>query len=287
MKFDDIGEKAGRAVRENVAHIIFGAVVLLMIFLSFVTVHAEKGSFNWFNFLINMALQLSIFIPYRWRQKGLTGKSNPYADNKREYSNAVKAIHAHNRLKAFSDFCDVKTRELRRHRQLDIVHAVGIDTSTWDKGVFGTLTPKQRKAVDRAKRVNVKPVNPFCITSNGTHVRGYGLDFNDNAEDVRGMLMKIMPMFLWAGILTFIVLDALTSGGVEATVMIIFRFVMCLSAMFGGMMSGNTFVIRKDKVILCRIDFIRLFNEWLAATDNDEEINTVSEETASSESARF
>lgn len=268
MKLDELGEKAGRAVRANVAHIIFGVVVILMVFLSFVTVRAEKGTFNWFNFLINLALQLSIFVPYRWRQKSLSGKAKPYINNKIEYSKAVKAIHAHNRLKLFSDFCEIKTQELRRQKQLDIVHAVGIDTDTWDKGEFDDLLPKQIKAVERAKRMKVKSVNPFCITSNSNRIHGYGLEFNDNAEDVRDVVAKILPMFLWAGILTFIVLDALTSGGIEAAVMIVFRLVMCLSAMFSGMMSGNGFVVRKDKVILCRIDFIRLFDEWLEASGN-------------------
>lgn len=289
MKYDEIGEKVGRAVRENVAHIIFGAVVLLMVFLSFVTVRAEKGTFNWFNFLINLALQLSIFVPYRWRQKSLSGKAKPYINNKTEYSKAVKAIHAHNRLKLFADFCEIKTQELRRQKQLDIVHAAGIDTSTWDSGAFDGLSPKQIKAVERAKRVKVKAVNPFCITSNSNRIHGYGLEFNDNAEDVRDVIAKILPMFLWAGILTFIVLDALASGGLEAAVMIVFRLVMCLSAMFSGTMSGNGFVIRKDKVILCRIDFIRLFDEWLVANGVAVEKAEIEKEKAlpENDTARF
>lgn len=262
MKIDEMTEKAGRAVRENIAHIIFVSVVLLMIFLSFVTVRAESGNFNWFNFFINLTLQLSIFIPYRWRQKRHSGKNEAYKANKQEYSTAVKEIHANNRLQSFGEFCEKKSVELRRQKQLDIIHNAGIDTISWDNENFKDLTPKQKKAVDRAKRVKVKPVNPFCITSDNTHVHNYGVEFNDNAEDLRDVIAKVIPMFLWAAILTYIVLDALQVNGLSAVVMIVFRIVMCLSAMFTGIMSGDSFVARKDKVILCRIDFIRLFNEW-------------------------
>ena len=51
--------------------------------------------------------------------------------------------------------------------------------------------------------------------------------------------------------------------------MIIFRIVMCLTAMFSGIMSGDGFVVKKDKVILRRIDFIELFNEWAGNTEKE------------------
>ena len=68
---------------------------------------------------------------------------------------------------------------------------------------------------------------------------------------------------MWAIILTFIAIDGLKYGGIAAVVLIIFRIVMCLMAMFSGIMSGDGFVVKKDKVILRRIDFLDLFHEWL------------------------
>lgn len=268
MKLGDIGERAGRTVRENIAHIIFAVVVVLMVFLSFVTAYPDDGEFNWFSFLINLSLQLSIFIPYRWRQKRYSGKNEAYMANKKEYSAAVKEIHAKNQLQEFGKFCEKKTDDLRRQKQLDIIHRAGIDTSTWDSGKFDGLTPEQQKAVDRAKRVQVKPINPFCITSDNTHVHNYGVEFNDKAEDARDMIAKVLPMFLWAIILTFIALDPRQVDALSTVVVIVFRIAMCLMAMFTGIMSGDSFVARKDKVILCRIDFIRLFNEWTANPNN-------------------
>lgn len=262
MKVDEITEKAGRAVRENVAHIIFGAVILLMVFLSFVDMEKGDGAFDWFNFAVNLVLQLSVFIPYRWRQKRLSGQTDPYKQNKKLYGERVEELHAKNELERFSRFCEVKTQELKRAKQLAIVHAAGIDTATFDNGNYDKLTDAQLKAIERAKRVRVKPVNPLCITSNSNRVKGYGIDFNEEAEDYLSIFNKVMPMILWSAILTYIVLSGVHYGGIMAVVMIIFRVVMCLTAMFSGIMSGDGFTVKKDKVILRRIDFIELFHEW-------------------------
>lgn len=274
VKVDELTEKAGRAVRENVAHIIFGAVVLLMVFLSFVDMGRGKGVFDWFGFAVNIALQLSLFIPYRWRQKRLAGHSDPYKANKALYAEKVLEIHGSNELSQFSEFCKVKTEELRRARRLSIIHAAGIDTAVYDKlcdnklpeekrtEIISKLSAEQLKAIERSRRVKVKPVNPLCITSNSSKVKGYGVDFNDDVEDYKSVINKLLPMLLWAAILTYIALDGIKYGGISAVVMIIFRIVMCLTAMFSGIMSGDGFVIKKDKVILRRIDFIELFHEW-------------------------
>lgn len=276
-KVNDLKEKAGHAIRENVAHIIFGAVVLLMIFLSFVDMGKGDGAFDWFGFCVNLTLQLSVFIPYRWRQKRITGQTDPYKQNQKDYGEKVDELHKNNELKQFAEFCQVKTDELKRAKQLAIVHAAGIDTKTFDfltdrnlteqgckqrDQLRESLTEAQRKAFERALRVKVKPVNPLSITSNSNRVRGYGIDFNEEAEDCFSIFQKVMPMFLWSGIITYIVIAGIHYGGIAAVVIIIFRIVMCLTAMFSGIMSGDGFVVKKDKVILRRIDFLELFHEW-------------------------
>lgn len=262
VKVDELTEKAGHAIRENVAHIIFGAVVLLMVFISFVDMGKGDGYFDWFGFGVNLMLQLSVFIPYRWRQKRLSGKADPYKHNKKIYGEDVEELHAKNELEKFAEFCAVKTEELKRAKQLAIVHAAGIDTQVFDSGIYDKLTEKQHKAIKKARRVKVKAVNPLCVTSNSNRVKGYGIDFNEEAEDAISIFQKIMPMLLWSAILTYIVISGIYYGGLAAVVMIIFRIVMCLTAMFSGIMSGDGFVIKKDKVILRRIDFIELFHEW-------------------------
>lgn len=69
-------------------------------------------------------------------------------------------------------------------------------------------------------------------------------------------------MLIWGVILAYIAIDGIHYGGLSAVVVIIFRIVMCLTAMFSGIMSGEGFVIKRDKVMLRRIYFIELFNEW-------------------------
>lgn len=261
-KMDDLTEKAGHAIRENVAHIIFGVVTLLMVVISFVDMGAGDGAVDWFGLTVNITLQLSVFIPYRWRQKRISGQAEPYKQNKSIYGERVEELHVKNELADFAEFCRVKTEELRRAKQLAIVHAEGIDTATFDSGRYDDLTEEQRKAIEKAKRVKVKPVNPLCITSNSTRVHGYGVDFNEEAEDIKGIVGKIFPMLLWAVILSLIAIYSISYGGLAAVVMIVFRVVMCLTAMFSGILSGEGFVIKKDKVILRRIDFIELFHEW-------------------------
>lgn len=263
VKTDEIMEKAGHAIRENVAHIIFGAVLLLMVVISFVDMGKGDGKFDWFGFGVNLVLQLSVFIPYRWRQKRLSGKADPYKHNKALYGDRVEELHAKNELEKFAEFCSVKTEELKRAKQLAIVHAAGIDTKVFDSGEYDVLSEEQRKAIDKARRVKVKAVNPLCITSNSNRVKGYGIEFNEEAEDAFSIIQKIMPMLLWSAILTYIVISGIYYGGLAAVVMIIFRIVMCLTAMFSGIMSGDGFVVKKDKVILRRIDFIELFHEWV------------------------
>ncbi|MDE6397963.1 MAG: hypothetical protein K2L51_01445 [Clostridiales bacterium] len=262
VKVDELTEKAGHAILENVAHIIFGAVILLMIVISFVYMCKGDGKFDWFNFGINLVLQLSIFIPYRWRQKRLSGKADPYKNNKKLYGDRVEELHNKNELTKFAEFCAIKTEELKRTKQLAIVHAAGIDTEVFDSCIYDKLTEEQCKAIEKARRVKVKAVNPLCITSNSNHVKGYGVDFNEGAEDFLSIFLKLLPMFVWAGIATYLVIWGIQNGGIEAVVMIVFRIVMCLTAMFSGIMSGDGFVVKKDKVILRRIDFIELFHEW-------------------------
>lgn len=262
VNVDELTEKAGHAIRENVAHIIFGVVILLMVVVSFVDMGTGDGKIDWFNLLINITLQLSVFIPYRWRQKRLSGQSEPYKQNKKQYGERVEELHKQNELERFARFCEVKSEELKRAKQLEIVHAAGIDTDTFDSGKYERLNEKQRKAIEKAKSVKVKPINPLCITSNSNKVHGYGVDFNEEAEDIKGIIGKIFPMILWAIILSLIVVNSIKYGGITAVVMIIFRIVMCLTAMFSGIMSGDGFVVKKDKVILRRIDFIELFHEW-------------------------
>lgn len=277
VKTDELMEKAGHAIRENVAHIIFGAVILLMGFISFVNLGKGDGKIDWFNLVVNIALQVSVFVPYRWRQKRISGHAEPFKQNKGVYAEKVRDIHANNELSKFSEFCAVKTEELRREKQLSIAHASGIDTDTFDKYLSGNLTndeiqrltEKQVDAMSRAKRVGIKPVNPLCITSNSNKVHGYGVDFDDDAEDIKGIVGKIVPMLVWAFIISLIAIDSIKYGGIAAVVMIIFRIVMCLTAMFSGIMSGDGFVIKKDKVILRRIDFIELFHEWKVAQENN------------------
>lgn len=261
-RLDEFGEKAGTVVRENIAHIILAAIILLMVLLSFVNITAGDGQLDWFNLAINITLQVAVFVPYRWRQKRISGQTDPYKENKRIYGERVASIHAGNRLSDFAKFCEVKTQELKRAKQLQIVHAAGIDTNVYDDGEYETLTEKQRKAIEKAKRVRVKPINPSCITSNSSKVRGYGIDFDETAEDAKGIAGKVLPMLVWAVILAYIALDGIGYGGIMAVVMIVFRIVMCLTAMFSGIMSGDGFVVKKDKVILRRIDFINLFYEW-------------------------
>ena len=279
-KVEEITEKVGHAVRENVAHIIFAAVILLMAFISFVKIGVGDGLIDWFGLLINVTLELSVFVPYRWRQKRRSAHTDPYKTNSESYSQKVKEMHDKNELTRFSEFCRKKTAELKRERQLAIVHAAGIDTVTYDfltskalpeergkerDALMGELTDKQRNALDKAANVKIKPVNPLCITSNSSHVNGYGIEFNEGAEDVKGIAGKIFPLILWGVILSIITFIGIADGGIQAVVMIIFRVVMCLSAMFSGIMSGDGFIVKKNKVLLCRMDFIELFHEWLAA----------------------
>lgn len=268
MKLDEFGEKAGAVVRENVAHIIFGVVILCVVLLSFVQISSGDGEIDWLDFCINIALQMSVFIPYRWRQKRISGALDPYKANKVLYGEKVADMNANNRLRAFGEFCELKTAELKRAKQLQIVHAVGIDTELYDSGKFDGLTDKQKKAIEKAARVKVKPVNALCITSNSTHIKDYGLDFDERVEDAVGLAGKIVPMLVWVVILAYITVNALSYGGIVAVVMIVIRILMCLSAMFTGIMSGEGFVIKKDRVIMRRIDFINLFNEWCAANCN-------------------
>lgn len=268
MKLDEFGEKAGAVVRENIAHIIFGVVILCVILLPFVRITSGDGQIDWIEMCINIALQMSVFIPYRWRQKRISGMLDPYKANKALYGEKVAEINANNRLGQFGKFCEIKTEELKRARQLQIVHEVGIDTERYDSGKFDGLTEKQKKAIEKAARVKVKPVNALCITSNSNHVKGYGIEFDEPVEDAKSMVGKIIPMLVWVIVLAYIALDAMSYGGIIAIVMIIFRIIMCLSAMFSGIMSGEGFVIKKDRVIMRRIDFINLFNEWCAANCN-------------------
>lgn len=286
-KTDELMEKAGHAIRENVAHIIFGAVILLMVVISFVDMGKGDGIINWFDLVVNITLQLSVFIPYRWRQKRITGQASPFIDNKKTYADKINEIHKDNELKEFAKFCKVKTDELKKEKQLAIVQAAGLDSDVYEllitakltaeqkkerAEIEASLTPEQRKALERAQRVKVKPVNPLCITSNSSKVKGYGIDFDDTVEDACGILFKIFPMIVWSVILAWIAIDSLKYGGITAVVMIIFRVVMCLTAMFSGIMSGDGFVIKKDKVILRRIDFIELFHEWVG---REESIKTI------------
>lgn len=268
MKLDEFGEKAGAVVRENIAHIIFGVVVLCVILLPFVQITSGDGQIDWLDMCINIALQMSVFIPYRWRQKRISGTLDPYKANKVLYGEKVAEINANNRLGQFGKFCEIKTAELKRARQLQIVHAAGIDTERYDSGKFDGLNDKQKKAIDKAARVKVKPINALCITSNSNHVKDYGIEFDEAVEDAKSMAGKILPMLVWVIVLAYIALDALSYGGIIAIVMIIFRVLMCLSAMFSGIMSGEGFVIKKDRVVMRRIDFINLFNEWCAANCN-------------------
>ena len=262
IKFDELSEKAGYAVRENVAHIIFAVVVLLMVVISFVDMRTGDGNVDWFGLIVNITLQLSVFIPYRWRQKRISGQAEPYKTNKKLYGEKVEAIHVSNLLRHFAEFCEEKTADIKRAKQLEIVHAAGIDTSTFDSGKFNNLNKKQLRAITKAKKLKMKPINPLCITSNSNKVKGYGVDFNEDVEDIKGIIGKVFPMLLWAFILSIIAIYSISYGGIAAVVMIIFRIVMCLTAMFSGIMSGDGFVVKKDKVILRRIDFIELFNEW-------------------------
>lgn len=266
VNMDELTEKAGHAIRENVAHIIFGVVILLMVVVSFVDLGAGDGAVDWFGLIVNITLQLSVFVPYRWRQKRIVGQSDPYKENKRRYGERVEELHSQNGLADFAEFCKAKTDELKRAKQLAIVHAAGIDTDTFDSGKYEKLTERQRKAIEKARRVKIKPINPLCITSNSTKVKDYGVDFDDEVEDIKGIIGKVFPMLLWAFILSFIAIDSIKYGGMAAVVMIIFRIVMCLTAMFSGIMSGDGFVVKKDKVILRRIDFIELFHEWVGNT---------------------
>lgn len=268
MKLDEFGEKAGAVIRENVAHIIFGAVIFCVVLLPFVQITSGDGKIDWVDMCINIVLQMSVFIPYRWRQKRISGTLDPYKANKVLYGEKVAEINANNRLELFGRFCEIKTEELKRTRQLQIVHAAGIDTERYDSGKFDGLNDKQKKAVEKAARVKVKPVNALCITSNSNHVKDYGIDFDETVEDAKSTIGKILPMLMWVIVLAYIALDALSYGGIIAIVMIVFRVIMCLSAMFSGIMSGEGFVIKKDRVIMRRIDFINLFNEWCAANCN-------------------
>lgn len=269
IKFDELSEKAGHAVRENVAHIIFAVVILLMVVISFVDMGTGDGNVDWFGLMVNITLQLSVFIPYRWRQKHISGATEPYKANKKLYGEKVEAIHVNNSLRRFAEFCGEKTAEMKRAKQLELVHAAGIDTATFDSGDYGGLDKKQKKVVAKAKKLKVKLINPLCITSNSNKIKGYGVDFNEDVEDIKGIIGKVFPMFLWAFILSFIAIDSISYGGIAAVVMIIFRIVMCLAAMFSGIMSGDGFVVKKDKVILRRIDFIELFNEWAGNTEKE------------------
>ena len=280
VKIEELTERAGKTIRENVAHIIFSAVIGLMIVLSFVDMGKGDGKIDWFNLIVNIVLQVSIFIPYRWRQKRISGQSAPYKENRQLYGDCVEALYKNNELKQFAIFCQQKTNELQYSKQVAIVQSAGIDQETFDfltakilseeknkqrDALLAALTDDQRKALARAQRITVKPVNPLCITSNSNKIKGYGVDFNEEAEDIKGIIGKIFPMLIWAVIISLIAIDSIKYGGVAAAVMIIFRIVMCLTAMFSGIMSGDGFVVKKDKVILRRIDFIGMFNEWLAA----------------------
>ncbi len=269
IKFDELSERAGHAVRENVAHIIFAVVVVLMFVVSFVDLDTGDGKIDWFNLVVNITLQLSVFIPYRWRQKRISGQTEPYKANKKLYGEKVEAIHVNNLLRRFAEFCEEKTADIKRSKQLELIHEAGIDTAMFDGGDFGGLDKKQKKAVVKAKKLKIRSINPLCITSNSNKVKGYGVDFNEDVEDIKGIIGKVFPMLLWAFILSFIAIDSISYGGIAAVVMIIFRIVMCLTAMFSGIMSGDGFVVKKDKVILRRIDFIELFNEWAGSTKKE------------------
>ena len=269
IKFDELSERAGHAVRENVAHIIFAVVVVLMFVVSFVDLDTGDGKIDWFNLVVNITLQLSVFIPYRWRQKRISGQTEPYKANKKLYGEKVEAIHVNNLLRRFAEFCEEKTADIKRSKQLELIHEAGIDTAMFDGGDFGGLDKKQKKAVFKAKKLKIRSINPLCITSNSNKVKGYGVDFNEDVEDIKGIIGKVFPMLLWAFILSFIAIDSISYGGIAAVVMIIFRIVMCLTAMFSGIMSGDGFVVKKDKVILRRIDFIELFNEWAGSTKKE------------------
>lgn len=265
------------------------AIIILTVFIiQFAVLEPQSatGGF-WINLGVNAALIVAMSLTWMAsgsdRAKG--EEKSAYKTNAAEYAKRIAAIEERGQLAELSEFCEKKTRELLEERMKGILAQVGIDWDRFDelKGLSAEklrargLVRKQIRAIMRIRNggqfperlrrnsLKVRPIRALELTTNHRVRNRYDVVYNEEADKAVSVLIRAAKSILTGAALAYISFQ-LAGNITDLTAWA--AFLMKLATIFYTAWSSeregySQIAVTKNRVILCRLSFLSLFNEWV------------------------
>ncbi len=275
-------------IKRAIPFILTALIVVVISLIEFTTLYPNSiDEAFWLSLGVNTIIIVATALVWlaSGKARAKSEQNSPYAKNAETYSNLISQIEEEKNFSELNKFCDEKTEELRQKRAIAILTSACIDVEEYEKIKSETddelkkkhYTRKQIKAVNRVRnggacfegiRKNsllVKPIIAMELASNCVVKNPYDVHYNDTIEETKAIVLRILKSCIMAiglALVSFELSQDITS--VEAWAMFFSKLTTILFTAWSSEKEGyEQIAVTKNQVILRRINFLNLFNEWL------------------------
>ncbi len=275
-------------IKRVIPFLLTALIVVVILLIEFTTLHPNSiDETFWLSLAVNSLIIVAVALVWVASGKARArGEANsPYSKNAETYSNLISQIEEDKNFSALNKFCDLKTEELRQKRIVAILASACIDIDEYDEIKSFTdqelkekhYSCKQIKAINRVRnggssfeplRKNslcVKPIIAMELASNCVVKNPYDVHYNDAVDETRNLIIRILKSLIMAiglALVSFELSQDITS--IEAWAMFFSKLTTIFFTAWSSEKEGyEQIAVTKNQVILRRINFLNLFNEWL------------------------
>lgn len=257
---------------DNAGNIGLAMLFLVAIVGSIVVIEINKdGVVNWANLIYNTLLGLVAFVCAR-RQGVIKGDKTPaHVENRRIYGAKITALVDSGGIDQMEEFCRERTKKREQEIRENIMIRVCISPQRFaelqkmtDEERNSVLDKKTQKAYRRATgKINVRPVSPKTILAD-IDSRDNSLDVvsRSKVEDFFDYLAKIVPSVIMPIVIAFVELAGAQGDTMEIVFGITMRLFILVSSAISGIAGGQKKAKSKDHIILNRVLFLALYEDW-------------------------
>lgn len=269
-------------IKRAMPFIITGIVIVTLLMIQFTVVSANtdiKVNELVTNILTNAGLL--VIMGTTWSAAGrLSAKSeekSSYALNKKTYAEKTVSLSERGLLKRFEDFCALKTKALLENKITALLNSVCIsyenyinEYSQMPLSELTALTADKRtkKVLLKVRRGKVKvravKASDVMADSKSSAPDGYGLEYDEKSETRERLLVKTLQSVVSGAALAIMVIELSQNiASLSAWAFFGLKLLLIVWNAWSGFNDGyNQIAETKNKVILRRIMFINLFDEW-------------------------
>lgn len=285
-------------IKRVIPFLLTALIIVVVLLIEFTTLYPNSidESF-WLTLGVNTIIIVATALIWlaSGKHRAKTEEGSSYHKNAATYSDQISEIEENKNFSNLNVFCDIKTEELRQKRVIAILSSACIDVEEYEQIKSDTdeelknkhYTIKQIRAINRVRnggaaferlRKNsliVKPIIAMELASNCEVKNPYDVHYSEAAEESKSVILRVLKSCIMAVALALVGFELsqdITS--LTAWAMFFSKLVTILFTAWSSEKEGyEQIAVTKNQVILKRINFLNLFNEWLEKQQTKEKIN--------------